>query len=252
MEKNGNAGNWILTDDDSCQICREIKDGVFELFQVTKILPSWKDSEDGKDFRVSHAFIYVDDMNDEDIRNICECYGYDNLDTLKEEYGEEWKQILAECEFELEALECLIKSKDMTYKQAVTMIRELSGYETEPSDPLVRFVKKKGIYRTGGYDFRYIADTGKVLVQMEGCAVVVESAEQYKRYCHDGPKIWERKQLNAEWIPHMKAYRLYNPEDQQQTVAYEDDLNTAEKMAYENGYQKFVLCDADSMHTEHS
>ena len=234
------------------QICREIKDGVFELFQVTKTLPSWESSKDGKDFRVSHAFVYVDDLNDEDIQNICECYGYDNMDSLKEEYGEEWKQILAECEFELEALECLIKSKEMAYKQAVTMIKELSGYETEPSDPLVRFVKEKGIYRTDGYDFRYIADTGKVLVQMEGCAVVVESAEQYKRYCHDGPKIWERKQLNAEWIPHMKAYRLYNPEDQQQTVAYEDDLNTAEKMAYENGYQKFVLCDADSMHTEHS
>lgn len=252
MEKNGNTGNWVLTDNDCYQICREIKDGVFELFQVTKTLPSWESSKDGKDFRVSHAFVYVDDLNDEDIQNICECYGYDNMDSLKEEYGEEWKQILAECEFELEALECLIKSKEMAYKQAVTMIKELSGYETEPSDPLVRFVKEKGIYRTDGYDFRYIADTGKVLVQMEGCAVVVESAEQYKRYCHDGPKIWERKQLNAEWIPHMKAYRLYNPEDQQQTVAYEDDLNTAEKMAYENGYQKFVLCDADSMHTEHS
>ena len=252
MEKNGNTGNWVLTDNDCYQICREIKDGVFELFQVTKTLPSWESSKDGKDFRVSHAFVYVDDLNDEDIQNICECYGYDNMDSLKEEYGEEWKQILAECEFELEALECLIKSKEMAYKQAVTMIKELSGYETEPSDPLVRFVKEKGIYRTDGYDFRYIADTGKVLVQMEGCAVVVESAEQYKRYCHDGPKIWERKQLNAEWIPHMKAYRLYNPEDQQQTVAYEDDLTTAEKMAYENGYQRFVLCDADSMHTEHS
>ena len=27
MEKNGDTGNWILTDCDSYQICREIKDG---------------------------------------------------------------------------------------------------------------------------------------------------------------------------------------------------------------------------------
>lgn len=38
----------------------------------------------------------------------------------------------------------------------------------------------------------------------------------------------EGMKLNAEWIPHMKAYRLYAPRNPQQTIAYEDDEETAE------------------------
>ena len=56
--------------------------------------------------------------------------------------------------------------------------------------------------------------------------------------------------LNAEWIPYMKAYRLYAPQNPQQTVAYEDDEETAEKHAIENGYDGIVICDTDTMHVE--
>ena len=87
---------------------------------------------------------------------------------------------------------------------------------------------------------------------MDGCAIVIENTEQYERYCPDGPKIWNKKQLNAEWIPYVKAYRLYDPADPQQTVAYEDNLDAAGRTAYEKGYQEIVLCDADSMHIERS
>lgn len=58
------------------------------------------------------------------------------------------------------------------------------------------------------------------------------------------------KRLNAEWIGYMKAYRLYDPKDPQQTVAYEDDLDVAEQRAKEEGYSSLVLCDADTMHVE--
>ena len=51
--------------------------------------------------------------------------------------------------------------------------------------------------------------------------------------------------LNAEWIPYMKAYRLYNPKYPQETVAYEKDLDVAERRAKEEGYSDLVLCDAD-------
>lgn len=56
--------------------------------------------------------------------------------------------------------------------------------------------------------------------------------------------------LNAEWIRYMKAYRLYDPRRPQNTVAYEEDLDVAEKCALENGYSGVALCDADSMHVE--
>ncbi len=58
------------------------------------------------------------------------------------------------------------------------------------------------------------------------------------------------KRLNAEWINYMKAYRLYDPKNPQQTVAYEDSLETAELNALKNGYDEIVECDADTMHIE--
>ena len=56
--------------------------------------------------------------------------------------------------------------------------------------------------------------------------------------------------LCAEWIPYMNAYRLYDPIWTQCTVAYEGNLEIAEKHAKENGYDGLVLRDADTMHVE--
>lgn len=52
-------------------------------------------------------------------------------------------------------------------------------------------------------------------------------------------------QLNAEWIPYMKAYRLYDAHSPQQTVAYVGTLKEAERPGY-----RIVECDADTMHVE--
>ena len=49
--------------------------------------------------------------------------------------------------------------------------------------------------------------------------------------------------LNAEWIPYMDAYRLYDPKYPQQTVAYEEDASEAEEHAIENGYAGIVVID---------
>lgn len=51
-----------------------------------------------------------------------------------------------------------------------------------------------------------------------------------------------RTHIIAEWIPHMKAYRLYNPKHPQQTIAYEDDEDTARRHAMENGYEVTFEC----------
>ena len=58
------------------------------------------------------------------------------------------------------------------------------------------------------------------------------------------------KQLHAEWIPWMRAYRLYDPSCPQQTIAYEENKDVAEKRAIENGYSDLAICDSDSMHVE--
>ena len=44
------------------------------------------------------------------------------------------------------------------------------------------------------------------------------------------------RDLFAEYIEYMNAYRLYEAADPQQTVAYEEDLGAACMRAYEEGY----------------
>ncbi len=51
------------------------------------------------------------------------------------------------------------------------------------------------------------------------------------------------KEIYAEWIDYMGAYRLYDLENPQQTIAYEDDLVVAEKYALEEGYSDLILRD---------
>ena len=50
-------------------------------------------------------------------------------------------------------------------------------------------------------------------------------------------------ELMAEWIPYLNAYRLFNRNSPQWTVAYEEDLDEAGRMARENGYDGIILCE---------
>lgn len=120
MENQKN--DWIMTDDDSFQFCRKVKDGVYELLQITSTLPSWEDQEQA--FGVSHAFV---DIKDADIADICSCYGYQSLEEIKDEYGSDWKQIIAECMFELDAMECLVAAPHMSYSEAQSLILQTMG-----------------------------------------------------------------------------------------------------------------------------
>ena len=51
------------------------------------------------------------------------------------------------------------------------------------------------------------------------------------------------EKLVAEWIPYMKAYRVYDPHKPQDTVAYEED----EDRLADKGV---IIRDADTMHVE--
>ena len=45
--------------------------------------------------------------------------------------------------------------------------------------------------------------------------------------------------IKAEYIPHMNSYRLFVNEEQ--TIAYVDDLEEAKKLSIENGYDCLIL-----------
>lgn len=49
------------------------------------------------------------------------------------------------------------------------------------------------------------------------------------------------KNIYAEWIDYMGAYRLYDLENPQQTIAYEEDLEVARNNALEEGYSDLIL-----------
>lgn len=39
--------------------------------------------------------------------------------------------------------------------------------------------------------------------------------------------------ITADWIPHMKVYRIYDPKHPEQAIAYVDDLKEVEDRGYE-------------------
>ena len=50
------------------------------------------------------------------------------------------------------------------------------------------------------------------------------------------------KTISADWIEYMNAYRLYDMDQPQQTIAYDDiDLKNTKEFAQRNGYTKIVV-----------
>ncbi len=120
----GNS-EWVLTDDDSFQIRRQLGNGVFELYQINALECYPKEPESY--FRISHAVIYVSDI----IRRL-DCHGYySSIERLKEEHGEDWQGILTECEFELMSQEgeCFIDRHNLRWDEAKKRVIQLSGYQ---------------------------------------------------------------------------------------------------------------------------
>lgn len=98
---------------------------VYELYQIQE-LPM----DQGQVFKVAHEIVFCSEINLEDV---LDCYGYENLEQVKTEYGDDWEAILAECQFELNAscLENLITQEFLTYDEAKQLICRVSGYEGE-------------------------------------------------------------------------------------------------------------------------
>ncbi len=128
MPSSQKHSEWILTDDDSFQICRKVENiaedlgPVYELYQVQAV------TDDGdKCCKVAHEYVFVNDVN---IDDILECYGYSSIDDISDDKNT-MEQILAECSFELTAgsWENLLSTPLLSYNEARAIISELSGYE---------------------------------------------------------------------------------------------------------------------------
>ena len=126
---SNDAEPWTQTDDDSFQLRRKVMEDVYELYQIQMVRP-FEDTSDEKLYKVAQGFIHIKGITPKDRKNILECYGYSSIDELYEQYGDDWKGILAECWFELKA-GCgigLIDSPDMTWDESKSLICKCSGF----------------------------------------------------------------------------------------------------------------------------
>lgn len=113
---------WIMTDPDSFQICRKLDESKFEFYQINAV------STYNEKFMIAHAVIYTEEI---DVDSILDCYGYSSINELKETYGNDTNQILAECDFELQSAcgECFVSNHVFEiFNEAANLIRCLSGY----------------------------------------------------------------------------------------------------------------------------
>ena len=107
--------NWVLSDPDSFLIFRKHDEDHFEFYRIAG----------QKSHIICHSYV---DVNDCDIPEICEGFGYETIDQIKEEYGDEWKQYVAECHFWLNSPNHNIVCNTDTWEQAAEMIHRISGY----------------------------------------------------------------------------------------------------------------------------
>ena len=111
-------GKWKMIDEDKHQICRMLGDDTYEFYQATDIarIP-------GLDvFWISHAVFSEDEIEMEDV---LDSLGFDSVESMKAECGDEYMQRAAECWFELNAIQCVISQKDRTFEEAKELINAL-------------------------------------------------------------------------------------------------------------------------------
>ena len=133
MDKNRKT-DWVKTDDDSVQYRREAvelerdQEKVVELYQLQIVCDITKVSDpDPKIYAIAHDFVYLSEV---DVQSVLESYGYEDMEELKQTYGDETDMILAECQFELDSgcLENLMhRTPLMTWEQGRKAIEAITG-----------------------------------------------------------------------------------------------------------------------------
>jgi len=93
MEK----GTWILSDDDCAQHVRKVGEREFQLIQHELVNP------ETKTHAVRAMTVRLDEHSSEAIGEVLDSFGYHGMMELREAYGTETDQVLAECIFESES-----------------------------------------------------------------------------------------------------------------------------------------------------
>lgn len=101
--------NWTLTDNDCLQYCKKHSDTEFSFIQAVWLDTCGDDpkSENAKDesdnYAICTGYIDIDLYSTDDIEAAISSYDY-TMESVKEIYGEDANQIIAECLFETDCL----------------------------------------------------------------------------------------------------------------------------------------------------
>lgn len=100
---------WYCTDNDCMQYCKKVDDYQFKFIQAVW-LDTWGDdprAENAKDecdnYAVCTGYIDINDFYDEELENYVSNFSY-TLDSIREIYGEDANEVIAECIFEEDCL----------------------------------------------------------------------------------------------------------------------------------------------------
>lgn len=109
---NHKEEGWLCTDPDQFQFCKKIDEDTFKYrqFDWMSRFSGIKEAETESDFTLAQAenegedawneiIIDIRDYSDDKIKTHISAY-YDSLEQIKENYGNDWKMIVAECIFE--------------------------------------------------------------------------------------------------------------------------------------------------------
>ena len=91
FSKKKKQNKWIYTDD--MQWCLPMGAGMYELIEFRIY------SQSGT-FAIANGIIDLTDYSKGEIEQIISSFGYHGINHVKEIYGSEWEQIIAECVFE--------------------------------------------------------------------------------------------------------------------------------------------------------
>lgn len=93
----------------------------------------------------------------------------------------------------------------------------------------------------------YEVQCGQVVVFASENRYEAEDKADYLNACYSSDEyhiteVEKESLIFAEWVPYMEAYRLYCPEAQYCTVAYDDSAPEAlEQRIHEEGYDRLVF-----------
>ena len=151
--KNVDKTDWLLTDEDRCQLQRtDIMSitGIYEMFQIERYPGNFREPpHQGQEyFRVHHGHIDMKDYTEEEVVELLGSYDYESLDDFVKQTSPDWDVIykddgtidrinspsyivdfalLAEMFFETEIMEYGLPEEYNSWGEAVAAIEEMTG-----------------------------------------------------------------------------------------------------------------------------